>query len=108
MAEANWGAFECDACNHHLPPWLYPVVTDDDDRILDGPDVTGLLAFFDPAGGGDLIPPFFQTADRVRLVNGAGQVEPGLACPCGREGSYIAGSIQRVDLTEEAGCAAQV
>jgi hypothetical protein len=108
MAEANWGAFECDACTHHLPPWLYPVVTDDDDRILDGPDVTGLLAFFDPVGGGDLIPPFFQTADRVRLVNGAGQVEPGLACPCGREGSYIAGSIQRVDLMEEAGCAAQV
>jgi hypothetical protein len=108
MAEANWAAFECEAGNHHLPLWVLPVVTDDDDRILDGPDVTGLLAFFDPVGGGNLIPPFFQTADRVRLVNGAARAEPGLTCPCGREGAYIAGSIQRVDLTEEAGCAAQV
>jgi hypothetical protein len=108
MAEANWAAFECPAGNHHISPWVYVVVTDDDDTILDGPDVTGLLAFFDPVGGGDLIPPFFQTADRVRLVNGSRGSDPALACPCGREGAYIAGGIQRVDLVEEAGCAAQV
>jgi hypothetical protein len=108
MAEANWAAFECAAGNHHIPPWVHAVATDDDDRILDGPAVTGLLAFFDPVGGGDLIPPFFQTADRVRLVNGSGECDPAWTCPCGREGAYIAGGIQRVDLMEEAGCAAQV
>jgi hypothetical protein len=115
MAEANWAAFECQAGNHHIPPWVYVVVTDDDDRIVDAPDATGLLAFFDPIGGGNLIPPFFQTADRVRLVNPMGRdsrggdgADPTLACPCGYDGPYIRGGIQRVDLVEEAGCAAQV
>jgi hypothetical protein len=108
MAEANWAAFECPAKNHHIPPWIYAVVTDDDDRILTGPDVTGLLAFFDPLGGGRLIPPFFQTADRVRLVNGASGYDPTRVCPCGEDTSYILGGIQRVDLIEEAGCAGQV
>ena len=106
MAEANWAAFECACGAYHIPPWVYAVVTDDDDRILEGPEATGLLAFFDPVAGGDLIPPFFQTADRVHLV--VPGADPGLACPCGCNGAYIKGAIQRVDLTEEAGCAAQV
>jgi len=108
MAEANWAAFECEQGNYHIPPWVYAVVTDENDRIVAGPEATGLLAFFDPVGGGDLIPPFFQTADRVRLVNGGGEYEPALACPCGYDSAYIRGGIQRVDLMEEAGCAAQV
>jgi hypothetical protein len=108
MAEANWAAFECPVGNHHIPPWVYAVVTDDDDHILDGPDTTGLLAFFDPEGGGYLIPPFFQTSDRIRLVNGASGYDPTRVCPCGEDTPYIMGEIQRVDLVEEAGCAAQV
>jgi hypothetical protein len=112
MAEANWAAFECAAGNHHIPPWVYPVVTDDNDCIVNDPDATGLLAFFDPIGGGDLIPPFFQTADRVRLVNPAAEDgrggDPMLVCPCGYDSPYIHGGIQRVDLVEEAGCGAQV
>ena len=116
MAEANWAAFECPQGNYHIPPWVYVVVTDDDDRIVPGPDATGLLAFFDPFGGGELIPPFFQTTDRVRLINGGsqhdpayvGRGQPALACPCGYDSAYIVGGVQRVDLVEEAGCAAQV
>lgn len=108
MAEANWAAFECPQGNHHIPPWVYVVVTDDDDRSMPGPDASGLLAFFDPIGGGDLIPPFFQTMDRVRLINGGSDYDPALACPCGYDTPYIVGGIQRVDLVEEAGCAAQV
>ena len=108
MAEANWAAFECPAGNYHLPPWVYAVVTDEDDRIVFGPDTTGQLAFFDPFGGGKLVPPFFQTADQVRLVNGSTTHEPELGCPCGEAAAYIAGRIQRVDLVEEAGCAGQV
>ena len=107
MAEANWAAFECAAGNHHIPPWVYAVVTDDDDRIVDGPDATGCWPSSIPVGGGDLIPPFFQTADRVRLVNGAGKMIR-LACPCGREGHTSPAASERVDLVEEAGCAAQV
>jgi len=108
MAEANWAAFECAEGRHHLPPWIYAIVTDDDDRIVDGPEAEGLLAFFDPIGGGDLWPPFFQTADRVRLVNGGGWFDPALVCPCGDDSPYLVGPIARVDLVEEAGCAAQV
>jgi hypothetical protein len=106
MAEANWAAFECANGNYHIPPWVHAVVTDDDDRILEGPEATGLLAFFDPVAGGDLIPPFFQTADRVHLI--VPGPDSSLACPCGYKGSYIKGVIQRVDLMEEAGCSAQV
>lgn len=108
MAEANWAAFECPHGNYHLPPWVYPVVTNDDDQIVPGPQASGLLAFFDPIGGGALIPPFFQTADRVQLVNGGSDYDPARACPCGYDTAYIAGGIQRADLVEEAGCAAQI
>lgn len=108
MAEANWAAFECPRGNYHVPPWVYVVATDDDDRIVPGPVASGLLAFFDPVGGGDLVPPFFQTADRVTLVNGGDRYDPTLACDCGYDSAYIAGGIQRVDLLEEAGCAAQI
>ncbi len=108
MAEANWAAFECEHGNYHIPPWVYAVVVDDDDHIAAGPEATGLLAFFDPFGGGPLLPPFFQTADRVRLVNAGDAYDPALACPCGYASGYIRGGIRRVDLLEEAGCAAQV
>jgi hypothetical protein len=107
MAEAHWAAFECAEGNHHLPPWVYVAVTDDDDRPLQGSDVTGYLAFWDPLGGGRVYPPFFQTSDRVRLMNGNGFFDPTLVCPCGDDSPYLArGTIRRVDLIEEAGCGA--
>ncbi len=108
MAEANWAAFECPEGNYHIPPWVYAVVTDEDDRIIDEPDATGLLAFLDPVGGGKLIPPFFQTADRVRLLNSGSCYDRTRVCPCGYDTPFIDGGIQRVDLVDEAGCAGQL
>jgi len=114
MAEANWAAMQCARGNYHLPPWVYARTLDEDDAVQEGGDSTGLLAFFDPYGGGRLFPAFFKTADQVRLVRPAAEsprleVAPELACPCGEPGAYIAaGSIRRVDLLHEAGCAAQV
>lgn len=106
MAEGNWAAMQCREGNYHLPPWLYTVTLDSHDRFQTGPDTTGLLAFFDPIGGGNLYPPFFRTADRVRLIRGD---LPAWRCPCGDPSVYLArDSIQRVDLLDEAGCAAQV
>jgi hypothetical protein len=59
----------------------------------------------EPYGGGRLFPAFFQTADQVRLILGDGDRR----CPCGETDAYITrDSIQRVDLLDEAGCAAQV
>jgi hypothetical protein len=109
MAEANWAAPQCQVGNYHLPPWLYAVVLDEDDEIVTGTEVVGLLAFLDPLGGGRLFPSFFKTTDRVQLVNGAGSWSAARCCPCGRDTSYISqGTIQRVDLLDEAGCAAQI
>ncbi len=109
MAEANWAAPQCEVGNYHLPPWVYTVALDDDDRILGGPDVVGLLAFFDPLGGGHLFPSFFKTTDQVQLINGGNGYEPSWRCPCGRDTPYIVqGTIRRVDLLEEAGCAGQL
>jgi hypothetical protein len=107
MAEGHWAAFQCPEKNYHMPPWVRVAAVDDDDRLLEGSDVTGLLAFWDPLSGGRVYPPFFRTADRVRLVNGSGHHDPGLVCPCGDDTPYlIRDSILRVDLIEEAGCAA--
>ena len=107
MAEAHWAAFQCRNGNYHLPPWLYTAVLDDDEKRISGCDGTGLLAFWDPFAGGAVYPPFFQTADRVRLINGNGSFQPDRICPCGDDTPYImAGSIMRVDLLEEAGCGA--
>jgi hypothetical protein len=102
MAEANWAAMQCDRGNYHIPPWVHAVSLDDDELFQKEARATGLLAFFDPFGGGELFPAFFRTADRVTLVRGT-------TCPCGETGSYIEeGSIQRIDLFGEAGCAAQI
>jgi hypothetical protein len=107
MAEAHWVAFQCSRGNYHFPPWVYVAVIDDDDRRVESSDATGLLAFWDPYAGGDVYPPFFQTADRVQLINGNRHHDPALVCPCGEDSPYLtARSIQRVDLIEEAGCGA--
>ncbi len=89
MAEANWAAFECQHGNYHIPPWVYAVVTDDADRIVPAARATGLLAFFDPVGGGELIPPFFQTADHVHLINGGAVHNTALICPCGSDTAKV-------------------
>jgi hypothetical protein len=104
MAEGNWAAMQCAAGHYHVPPWVLARTLDDDDHLQDQDDSTGLLAFYDPLAGGRLFPAFFKTADRVRLLLGREW-----CCPCGEPGAAIAnGSIQRVDLLDEAGCAAQV
>jgi len=109
MAEGNWAAMQCESGNYHIPPWIYAVVLDENDRFVEKPESTGMLAFYDPVGGGDLFPAFFKTADRVRLVNGSRAYDPSQECLCGESGAYLSeGSIQRVDLMDEAGCAAQI
>ncbi|MBN1659053.1 MAG: hypothetical protein JXA93_11650 [Anaerolineae bacterium] len=109
MAEGNWAAMQCCAGNYHVPPWIYARTLDEDDGFQQAPDSIGLLAFFDPFGGGRLFPAFFKTADRVRLIHGNGGSDMAPCCPCGEAGTYIPyETIQRVDLLDEAGCAAQL
>jgi hypothetical protein len=92
-----------------MPPWVYVAAMNDDDGIIEASDATGLLAFWDPVAGGKVYPPFFQTADRVRLINGSSHFDPDRVCDCGEDTPYLArDSIQRIDLIEEAGCGASI
>jgi len=87
--EGGWVAVQCSHGNHHIPPWVYAVTVDDQEKFHSESRSTGLLAFFDPYGGGDLFPAFFRTTDRVTLVRDE-------ACPCGQPGGYVEeDSIQR-------------
>ena len=109
MAEANWAAMQCQHGNYHIPPWIFARTLDEDDRLQEDADTIGLLAFFDPFGGGRLFPSFFKTADQVRLILGDEGHNAQPHCPCGEMGAFITqDSIQRVDLLDEAGCAAQI
>ena len=109
MAEANWAAMQCNQGNYHIPPWVYAVTIDDEGSFQNTVDASGLLAFFDPFGGGRLLPAFFKSADQLRLINGGSGYTEEQNCTCGECGAFILnGSIQRVDLMDEAGCAAQV
>ncbi len=109
MAEANWAAPQCPEGNYHLPPWVYTIALDDDDEILRGADTVGILGFLDPYGSGQLFPSFFKTTDQVRLVNGTNDHDPALCCACGHDTPYlVSGTIRRIDLLEEAGCAGQL
>ena len=109
MAEANWAAMQCSHGSYHIPPWVFAVTLDENDCMQTFQEAEGLLAFLDPYGGGNLFPAFFKTSDRVRLINGSLGYDPSLNCPCGEVGAYLArDSIQRVDLLDEAGCAAQL
>lgn len=109
MAEGNWAAMQCHQGNYHVPPWIFAVTLDEDDQFQEAADSSGILAFYDPYAGGQLFPSFFKSADRVRLINGSGGYDYKKTCSCGEIGAYIAReSIQRVDLLDEAGCAAQI
>jgi hypothetical protein len=56
-----------------------------------------------------LFPSFFKSTDQVRLVNGTGYYDPALCCACGHDTPYLVnGTIRRIDLLEEAGCAGQL
>lgn len=107
MAEGNWAAMQCKTGNYHIPPWILAGTLDENDHLQRTLESKGLLAFFDPYGGGDLFPAFYKTADQVHMVNDLFSKDA--TCPCGEQGAYITrSSIQRVDLLDEAGCAAQI
>jgi hypothetical protein len=109
MAEANWAAAQCQEGNYHIPPWVYAVIIDEEDQIVESSQATGLLAFYDPFTDMGLYPHFYKTADRVTLINGGNDIQPENNCPCGHSTSYLLkDSITRQDRLDEAGCAGQI
>ncbi len=93
MSEMNGLVLDCEARYKHFPPWLYPMVLDENYEQV-GYGEEGRFAFLDPAANS--YPGFMTTGDRVKLME---------SCPeCGREGVVIDGEITRMRGAEAKGC----
>ena len=93
MSEMNALALECEGRYKHFPPWIYPMVLDDDYEAT-GFGEEGRFAFLDAAAHS--YPGFIITGDKVKLLE---------HCPvCGREGVVIEGEITRMAGAEAKGC----
>ncbi len=93
MSEMNGLALECEARYKHIPPWIYPMVLDENYEPV-GYGEEGRFAFLDPAANS--YPGFIITGDKVKLLE---------SCPeCGREGVVIDGEITRMRGAEAKGC----
>ncbi|RLF46813.1 MAG: hypothetical protein DRN29_04230 [Thermoplasmata archaeon] len=93
MSEMNGLALDCEARYKHFPPWIHPIVLDENyEPVSYGEE--GRFAFLDPAANS--YPGFIITGDKVKLME---------ACPeCGREGIVIKGEISRMAGAEAKGC----
>ena len=93
MSEMNGLALECEARYKHFPPWIYPMVLDENGEQVDHGE-EGRFAFLDPAANS--YPGFIITGDKLKLLD---------SCPeCGREGVVIEGEITRIAGAEAKGC----
>ncbi len=93
MSEMNALALECDARYKHFPPWIYPMVLDEDYEPV-GFGEEGRFAFLDAAAHS--YPGFIITGDKVKLLE---------ECPeCGNKGIVIEGEITRMAGAEAKGC----
>jgi len=93
MSEMNALALECKARYKHFPPWIYPMVLDEDYEPV-GFGEEGRFAFLDAAAHS--YPGFIITGDKVKLLE---------ECPeCGNKGIIIEGEITRMAGAGAKGC----
>lgn len=93
MTEINAFMLRCDHGRFHIPPFIEPVIMDEDLSLLDGDDIRGIFAFLDPLALA--YPGFIISGDEVRFVNGE--------CPCGLVGPAVT-EIGRAQSREIKGC----
>jgi len=92
MSEMNGLAIECEERYKHIPPWIYPLIIDENNEISNCGE--GRFAFLDPASNS--YPGFIITGDKLRLLE---------SCPeCGRSGFVIEGEVTRMKGEESKGC----
>ena len=92
LSEMNGLALECEERYKHFPPWIYPLIIDENNEIKESGE--GRFAFIDPASNS--YPGFIITGDRLKLLD---------SCPeCGRNGFVIEGEITRMKGEESKGC----
>ena len=93
MSEMNALALDCECRYKHIPPWIHPMILDEDYEPV-GYGEEGRFAFLDTAANS--YPGFIITGDKLKLLE---------ACPeCEREGIVIKGEISRMAGAEAKGC----
>ena len=94
MIEMNTMMTCCSEARFHIPPFMEPIVFDEDLTPKPGAGHTGIFGFLDPFALS--YPGFLISGDEINLWYGE--------CPCGRKGYAIDGEIQRVAGKEVKGC----
>jgi hypothetical protein len=88
MSEMNGLGVSCEGGYKHLNPWIYPMILDDKEGILDDGNY-GRFTFLDPVANS--YPGYIATDDRVKLFN---------KCPeCEKEGPVLDADITRIQGT---------
>ncbi len=95
MTEINAFMLRCDYGRFHIPPFIEPVIFDEELSCVEGRDVRGMFGFLDPLALA--YPGFIISGDEVRLVQGE--------CPCGLNGPAVT-EIGRARAREVKGCLA--
>lgn len=93
MTEISAFTLRCDHGRFHIPPFIEPVLFDEELEIVEGSDVRGTLGFLDPLAIS--YPGFIISGDEVHFVDGP--------CPCGLGGPAVT-EIGRARHREVKGC----
>jgi len=94
MIEMNTMMTCCSESRFHIPPFMEPVIFDEDLMPKPGAGERGIFGFLDPFALS--YPGFLISGDEINLWHGE--------CACGRKGYAIDGEIQRVAGKEVKGC----
>ena len=93
MTEISAFTLRCDHGRFHIPPFIEPVLFDQELEILEGSDIRGTLGFLDPLAIS--YPGFIISGDEVHFVDGP--------CACGLSGPAVT-EIGRARHREVKGC----
>jgi hypothetical protein len=93
MTEINAFMLRCDYGRFHIPPFIEPVLFDEELELVEGKDVRGIFGFLDPFA--TAYPGFLISGDEVHYVEGE--------CPCGLVGAAVT-EIGRAGYREVKGC----
>jgi hypothetical protein len=93
MTEISAFTLRCDQGRFHIPPFIEPVIFDQELEVLEGSDVRGTFGFLDPLAIS--YPGFIISGDEVHFVDGE--------CACGLCGPAVT-EIGRARHREVKGC----
>lgn len=93
MTEINAFTLRCDWGRFHIPPFIEPVILDEQLDVVEGDDLRGVFGFLDSLA--TAYPGFIISGDQVHFVNGE--------CECGLSGPAVT-EIGRATLREVKGC----